>query len=43
MQAHLKWREENGIDAILTDFHFDVSAPRSGRTPLLQPAFPTPH
>lgn len=23
-QAHLKWREENGIDTILQDFHFQV-------------------
>ena len=25
MQAHLKWREDNGIDTILTDFHFEAS------------------
>lgn len=24
LQAHLKWREENGIDTILEDFHFQV-------------------
>jgi hypothetical protein len=23
--AHLKWREDNGIDTILTDFHFEAS------------------
>lgn len=26
LQAHLKWREANGIDTILEDFHFQVRA-----------------
>lgn len=31
LQAHLKWRQENDIDTILTDFHFPVGGWCVGR------------